>query len=95
MNSALIEGFLNESSFMGKFCTSYMNKQEFKVYLSMLVNPLILSIQNEDEECLNMSLISIRDFIKTKIKEKKISKMIKIMMLIWMIYYLRRYLRPN
>ena len=95
MNSALIDDFLNESSFMGKFCTSYMNKQEFKVYLSMLVNPLILSIQNEDEECLNMSLISIRDFIKTKIKEKKISKMIKIMMLIWMIYYLRRYLRPN
>ena len=74
MNSALIEDFLNESSFMGKFCTSYMNKQEFKVYLSMLVNPLILSIQNEDEECLNMSLISIRDFIKKKIKEKKISK---------------------
>jgi len=74
MNSALIDDFLNESSFMGKFCTSYMNKQEFKVYLSMLVNPLILSIQNEDEECLNMSLISIRDFIKTKIKEKKITK---------------------
>ena len=74
MNSALIDDFLNESSFMGKFCTSYMNKQEFKVYLSMLVNPLILSIQNEDEECLNMSLISIRDFIKKKIKEKKITK---------------------
>jgi len=74
MNSALIDDFLNESSFMGKFCTSYMNKQEFKVYLSMLINPLILSIQNEDEECLNMSLISIRDFIQKKIKEKKISK---------------------
>ena len=74
MNSALIDDFLNESSFMGKFCTCYMNKQEFKVYLSMLINPLILSIQNEDEECLNMSLISIRDFIKKKIKEKKISK---------------------
>jgi hypothetical protein len=74
MNSALIDDFLNESSFLGKFCTSYMNKQEFKVYLSMLINPLILSIQNEDEECLNMSLISIRDFIKKKIEEKKISK---------------------
>ena len=71
MNSALIDDFLNESSFMGKFCTSYMNKQEFKVYLSMLINPLILSIQNEDEECLNMSLISIRDLIKKKYRRKK------------------------
>ena len=71
MNSALIDDFLNESTFLGKFCSTYMNKQEFKVYLSILINPLILSIENENEECLDMSLISIRDFIKKKNKDKK------------------------
>ena len=74
MNSALIDDFLNESSFLGKFCSTYMKRQEFKQYLSMLINPLILSIENENNECLDMSLISIRDYIKTKFKDKRINK---------------------
>ena len=74
MNSALVDDFLNESSFLGKFCSIYMNKQEFKLYLSMIINPLILSIDNENDECLDLSLISIRDYIKNKNKEKKNNK---------------------
>ena len=74
MNSALIDDFLNESSFLGKFCSTYMKRQEFKQYLSMLINPLILSIENENNECLDMSLISIRDFIRTKFKDKRSNK---------------------
>ena len=71
MNSALVDDFLNDSSFLGKFCSTYMKRQEFKQYLSMLINPLVLSIENENDECLDMSLISIRDFIRTKYKDKK------------------------
>ena len=71
MNSALIDDFLSDSSFLGKFCTTYMNRQEFKLFLSMLINPLISSIENENDECLDMSLISIRDFLKNKLKNKK------------------------
>ena len=74
MNTALIDDFLNDSSFLGKFCSTFMKRQEFKLYLSMLLNPFILSIENEGEECLDMSLISIKDFIIKKYKEKKIEK---------------------
>ena len=85
MNTALIDDFLNESSFLGKFCSTFMNRQEFKLYLSMLINPVILSIENENEECLDMSLISIRDFIINKKKEKKNEKMKKLIILITII----------
>jgi hypothetical protein len=71
MNSALIDDFLNESTFLGKFCSTYMNKQEFKLYLSILINPLILSIDNENDDCLDMSLLSIRDYIRNINKERK------------------------
>ena len=74
MNTALIDDFLNESSFLGKFCSTFMNRQEFKLFLSMLINPVILSIENKNEECLDMSLISIREFLITKKKEKKFEK---------------------
>jgi hypothetical protein len=71
MNAALVDNFLNETSFLGKFCSIYMTRQEFKTYLSMIINPLILSIENENEECLDMSLISIRDYIQNNCKDKK------------------------
>ena len=74
MNTALIDDFLNESSFLGKFCSTFMNRQEFKLFLSMLINPVILSIENKNEECLDISLISIRDYINSKKKEKKNEK---------------------
>ena len=74
MNAALIDDFLNDSSFLGKFCSTFMKRQEFKLYLTMLLNPIILSIENENEECLEMSLISIKDHIIKAYKEKKLDK---------------------
>ena len=70
MNSALIDDFLNESSFIGKFCSTYMNREEFELYLSILINPLISSIENENKECLDMSLISISEYLRKKYKYK-------------------------
>ena len=68
MNSASIDEFLNDTSFIGKFISSYMNKRELKIFLTVLLNPLILSIENSGLECLDMSLISIKKVID-KIKE--------------------------
>ena len=70
MNSALIDDFINDSSFLGKFCSTYMNRQEFKSYLTLLINPLISSIENENDECLEMSLFSIKEYLKNVLKEK-------------------------
>ena len=71
MNCALIDDFLNDSSFLGKFCSTYMNREEFELYLSVLINPLISSIENENNECLDMSLISISEYLKKKYKFRK------------------------
>ena len=46
MNSASVDEFLSDSSFIGKFISSYMNKRELKIFLTVLLNPLILSIEN-------------------------------------------------
>ena len=55
MNSASIDEFLNDTSFIGKFISSFMNKRELKVFLTMLLNPLILSIENSGIECMDLS----------------------------------------
>ena len=59
MDSASIDEFLDDSSFIGKFISSYMKKHEIKVYLNLLLNPKIISIENEGIKCLDMSLINI------------------------------------
>ena len=61
MNSASIDEFLNDTSFIGKFISSYMNKRELKVFLTMLLNPLILSIENSGLDCMDMSLNNINN----------------------------------
>ena len=66
MNSASIDEFLNDTSFIGKFISSYMNKRELKVFLTMLLNPLILSIENSGLECMDMSLNNINNEIIKK-----------------------------
>ena len=64
MDSASIDEFLDDSSFIGKFISSYMKKHEIKVYLNLLLNPKIISIENEGIKCLDMSLINIYNDIK-------------------------------
>ena len=66
MNSASIDEFLNDSSFIGKFISSYMNKRELKVFLTMLLNPLILKIENSGIDCMDMSLNNINNDINKK-----------------------------
>ena len=66
MNSASIDEFLNDSSFIGKFISSYMNKRELKVFLTMLLNPLILKIENSGIECMDMSLNNINNDLNKK-----------------------------
>ena len=73
MNSASIDEFLNDTSFIGKFISSYMNKRELKVFLTVLLNPLILSIENSGLDCLDMSLINIKKLIdKAKEPSKEV-----------------------
>ena len=72
MNSASIDEFLNDTSFIGKFISSYMNKRELKVFLTMLLNPLILSIENSGLDCMDMSLNNINnEIIKKKLGNKE------------------------
>ena len=67
MNSASIDEFLNEDTFLGKFITSFMKRQELKVFLSTLINPFILDIENNSaDNYLGMSLFAIRDYLKEK-----------------------------
>ena len=71
MNCAFIDNFLDDNTFLGKFCTAYINKPEFKSYLTLLLNPLILSIENENNDCLDMSVVSIKQYLSTKNKDDK------------------------
>ena len=70
MNSASIDEFMHDSTFLGKFISSFMKRQELNVFLSILLNPIIASIENEDDGCLDMSLFSIQNYFK-KIKKKE------------------------
>ena len=63
MNSASIDEFLHDSTFLGKFISSFMKRQELNVFLSILLNPIIEKIENKNDGCLDMSLFSIQNFI--------------------------------
>ena len=78
MNSASIDQFMHNSTFLGKFISLFMKRQELNVFLAILLNPLIASIENENEECLDISLFSIQNHIKNElIKEKGKKKKVK------------------
>ena len=66
MNSASVDEFLSDNTFIGKFISSYMNKRQLKVFLKMLLNPLILSIENSGLECMDMSLLNINREVNKK-----------------------------
>ena len=63
MNSASIDEFLHDSTFLGKFISSFMKRQELNVFLSILLNPIIEKIENKNDGCLDMSLFSIQNYI--------------------------------
>ena len=70
MNCTSLEDFLEESSFLGKFISAYVRRNEMNLYLSMLLSPLINSIENVDKDCLDISLNSIQRYIFRKEKGK-------------------------
>ena len=70
MDSASLDGFLDDNTFLGKFISSYVRRQEMNIYLSLLLTPFINSIENVDKECIDISLISIQKYIFKKEKGK-------------------------
>ena len=70
MNSASIDEFLHDSTFLGKFISSFSKRQELNFFLSILLNPIITSIENENDGCLDMSLFSIQNYVKKKKSEE-------------------------
>ena len=48
-----------------------MNKRELKIFLTVLLNPLILSIENSGIDCMNMSLNNINKFVEKNKNPKK------------------------
>ena len=66
------ENFLKEESFIGIFLSSFAKKQEILGYFSMILNPLILSIDDDDSnECLDMSINNIIKYIDSSAKNMK------------------------
>ena len=71
MGIASPDDFLNNNSFLGVFLSSYSKRQDITGYISMVLNPIILSIDNEDKECLDLSINSIRKYLDKEDKEKR------------------------
>ena len=64
MSGVCPEDFLNNKSFSGIFLSSYSQRQEIIGYISMLINPTILSIENNPEECFDISINAIKKYLK-------------------------------
>ena len=47
MNSASIDEFMHDSTFLGKFISSYTKRQELNNFLNILLNPMITAIENK------------------------------------------------
>ena len=70
MGAASPEDFLNNNTFLGLFLSSYSKRQEIIGYISMILNPIILYIDNNEKECLDISIHSIKRFLDKQNKEK-------------------------
>ena len=73
MNSATIDDFLNDNTFIGKFLSVYVRKDEFRLFFGKLLKPIILAIDNKEEDCLDVSITNIKSKLnkKEKIKDKE------------------------
>ena len=70
MDNASLDEFLDNNNFLGKFISSFVRRQEMNIFLSMLLTPLINSIENVDKECIDLSIKSIQKFILRKYNKK-------------------------
>ncbi len=75
MNFSSIDEFLSDDTFLGKFISSFLKRYELKHFLSSLINPFILNIDNSkgDDYC-GMSLVKINEFINEKISNGSLKK---------------------
>lgn len=71
MGGVCLDEFLDNNSFLGVFLSSYSKRQEIIGYISMILNPIILSIDNDTKDCLDLSIASIK---KSLMKGEKTSK---------------------
>ena len=65
------DDFLNKNTFSGVFLSSYSQRQEIIGYISNILNPIILSIDNEDLNNYELSINSIKNILDKPEKEKK------------------------
>ena len=65
------DDFLNNNTFSGIFLSSYSQRQEILGYISNILNPLILSIDNEDLNDYDLSINAIKKNLDRPEKEKK------------------------
>ena len=75
MNFASIDEFLSDDTFLGKFISSFLKRYELKQFLTLLINPFILNIDNSkgDDYC-GMSLIKINNFVNENINNGYLKK---------------------
>ena len=71
MGGVCLDEFLTNNSFLGVFLSSYSKRQEIIGYISMILNPIILSIDNDDRDCLDLNISSIKKVIN---KDEKIKR---------------------
>ena len=72
MNSVCSENFLEDNNLIGIFLSSFAKKQEIIGYFSMILNPLILSIDEDDsKEHIDLNINNIINNIDLKQIEKR------------------------
>ena len=71
MGGVCLDDFLENNSFLGIFLSSYSKKQDIIGYISMILNPIILSIDNENKECLDLSISSIKRMLTVNKDDNK------------------------
>ena len=74
MNCASLNNFLSNNKFLGKFISAYVSRPEFNMYLSMLMNPIITSIENSDEDYLDMSLKDIQNYVVQRANNRNLRR---------------------
>jgi hypothetical protein len=75
MSSAQMASFLDENgTFIGKLLKSYTKRQDLKTFLTMIFGDIILSIENNNESCLDLDISRITSYAKDK-KQAHISKL--------------------
>ena len=71
MQSANVEQFLNDSTFIGTFMSVFSKQNDLNTFLSDLLWKLMYEIENKAEECLDVSLYAIQRSFEREEKKKK------------------------